>query len=470
MDEKELKQYEKLALTPVNRLIPVLAVPTVISMMITMIYNLVDAFFVGKLGTSASAAIGVLMSIQAVFQAIGFMFGHGSGSNISIRLGKGDHEAAERLASKAFFGSLGVSMLLATLGLLLLTPLLRLLGSTDTILPYARSYGCYIMIAGPAMAAGSVMNNIMRYEGKATLAMIGLVSGGVLNMIGDPIFMFGFGMGIHGAGLSTALSQYISFFLLFYMFISGKTISRFSLKGLKKEPQEFAKILRNGTPSLIRQCLNALSSAVLNICAQPYGDAAIAAMAIVGRISMFIGSAMIGIGQGLQPVASYNYGAKKYLRIREGIRFTWIMGELVLGMFAVLGFLFPEPVVRVFRDDPLVLAVGVPALRYQCIAVFFQPLSVVMNMTYQSMTRSKIASFLATLRSGLYLIPALLILPKLLGVRGLESATLYSDILSFLTCIPFLISLFRELPAENEDTILDQRYRETIRQKNMNKK
>ncbi|MDO4647162.1 MAG: MATE family efflux transporter [Eubacteriales bacterium] len=462
MDEKERKQYEKLALTPVNRLIPALAVPTVISMMITMIYNLVDAFFVGKLGTSASAAIGILMSIQAVFQAVGFMFGHGSGSNISIRLGKGDHKAAERLASKAFFGALGVSTLLAVLGLLFLTPLLTALGSTVTILPYARSYGIYILISGPALATGCVMNNIMRYEGKATFAMIGLVSGGVLNMIGDPIFMFGFGMGIHGAGLSTALSQYISFGILLYMFVSGKTISRFTLKGLQGDPKEFAKILRNGMPSLIRQTLNALASAVLNICAHPYGDAAIAAMAIVGRLAMFIGSAMVGIGQGFQPVASYNYGARKYRRIRQGLWFTWGMGELILGILAVIGFLFPEPIVRLFRDDPLVLEVGVPALRFQCIAVFFQPLSVVMNMTYQSMTRSKVASFLATLRSGLYFIPILLILPRFLGVTGIESAVLFSDALSFVTCVPFLLRFLKELPDRNERTLLDERYEETI--------
>ena len=220
MTEKERRQYEKLVLTPVEKLIPALAVPTVISMMVTMIYNLVDAFFVGKLGTSASAAIGIVLGVQSIIQAFGFMLGHGSGSLISFHLGKGNREHADMLLATSFFTAMGFSVLLSLFCFSFLTPLMRQMGSTDTILPFSRNYATYILISGPALMCSCVLNNVMRYEGKAVLAMVGLVSGGVLNMIGDPILMFGLGLGIDGAGLSTAISQYISFGILLYMFLS----------------------------------------------------------------------------------------------------------------------------------------------------------------------------------------------------------------------------------------------------------
>ena len=328
---KEQQQYQKLVMTPVEQLIPRLAVPTILSMMITMIYNLVDAFFVGKLGTSASAAIGVVLGVQSIFQAFGFMMGHGAGSQISIRLGEGDKDAADRLFSTAFFHALVISVIVGIVCLFGLEPLMRLMGSTDTILPFSKNYGFYILISGPALVGSCVLNNVMRYEGRAVLAMVGLVTGGVLNMIGDPILMFGLGLGIDGAGLSTAISQYISFGILLYMVFSKRTISRLSLRFRSNDPEVTLSIMRVGFPSLIRQMLNSISTITLNHAAMPYGDAAIAAMAIVGRIVMFIGSAMIGLGQGFQPVSAYNFGARKYARLRQAFYFTVKAGMLVLG-------------------------------------------------------------------------------------------------------------------------------------------
>ena len=302
----------------------------------------------------------------------------------------------------------------------------------------------------------------MRYEGKASLAMVGLVSGGVLNMIGDPIFMFGFKMGIHGAGLSTALSQYISFGILLYMFISKKTLTSISLKKAKGFGEELMRIMQNGFPSLIRQMLNSFSTMSLNIVAKPYGDAAIAGMTIVGRIIMFFASTMVGIGQAYQPVAAFNYGAKKYQRIREGFKITWILGEMVLGIFAIIAFINPEPLILLFRNDPSVLAIGKNALRFQCIALIVQPLSIVSNMMFQSIGESGKASFLAGLRSGLYYIPILVILSHLLGVLGIQSAQMVADILTSLTCIPFLVKFFRVLPKKNIRVQLDEEYEHSV--------
>lgn len=455
---KEQQQYRKLVMTPVEKLIPRLAVPTIFSMMITMIYNLVDAYFVGKLGTSASAAIGVVLGVQSIFQAFGFMMGHGAGSQISVRLGEGDRDAADRLFSTAFFHALVISVIVGVLGLIGLEPLMRLMGSTDTILPFSKNYGFYILISGPALVGSCVLNNVMRYEGRAVLAMFGLVTGGVLNMIGDPILMFGLGLGIDGAGLSTAISQYISFGILLYMVFSKRTISRLSLRYRSNDPDVTLSIMRVGFPSLIRQMLNSLATITLNHCAMPYGDAAIAAMAIVGRIVMFIGSAMIGLGQGFQPVSAYNCGARKFKRLRDSFYFTVKAGMAVLGILAIFGFMFPGPVVQLFRDDPRVVEIGSRALRFQCIAVVMQPFSVTANMMFQSIGRSKEASFMAMLRSGLYYIPSLLILPLFLGLTGIECAQMVSDILTTLTCIPFVVRFMRETPEEDQVSEIDRLY------------
>ena len=455
---KEQQQYRKLVMTPVEQLIPRLAVPTIFSMMITMIYNLVDAYFVGKLGTSASAAIGVVLGVQSIFQAFGFMMGHGAGSQISVRLGEGDRDAADRLFSTAFFHALVISVIVGVLGLIGLEPLMRLMGSTDTILPFSKNYGFYILISGPALVGSCVLNNVMRYEGRAVLAMFGLVTGGVLNMIGDPILMFGLGLGIDGAGLSTAISQYISFGILLYIVFSKRTISRLSLRYRSNDPDVTLSIMRVGFPSLIRQMLNSLATITLNHCAMPYGDAAIAAMAIVGRIVMFIGSAMIGLGQGFQPVSAYNYGARKFKRLRDSFYFTVKAGMAVLGILAIFGFMFPGPVVQLFRDDPRVVEIGSRALRFQCIAVVMQPFSVTANMMFQSIGRSKEASFMAMLRSGLYYIPSLLILPLFLGLTGIECAQMVSDILTTLTCIPFVVRFMRETPEEDQVSEIDRLY------------
>lgn len=458
MDEKEKKQYEKLVLTPVESVIPRLALPTVISMLITQIYNLVDAFFVGKLGTSASASIGILLSVQAVFQAIGFMFGHGGGSIISRHLGMGKGGQASGVATLSFTAALVISTIPAVIGLIFISPLMSLLGSTSTILPYSIIYGRYILISGPALALSCVLNNIMRYEGKAFYAMIGLVSGGVLNMIGDPVLMFGFGMGVSGAGLSTALSQYISLGILLYMFLAGKTICRISPRYLHYNVRSLIRIIQNGLPSLIRQCLNSVSSMTLNISARHYGDPAIAAMAIVGRISFFMGSVMIGIGQGFQPVAAYNYGAKKYGRIHRAVRFTILESFCLLVVIAAVMFLFPRPVIRFFRDDAEVISIGSIALRLQCIALVFQPVSVVTNMLFQSIGESQKASLTAALRTGIYYIPALMILPRLIGITGIESAQMIADILASLTCLPMLIRFMRQVPQEDKQADIDEKY------------
>ena len=436
---EEQAQYDKLVGTPIPKLIPKLAVPTVLSMMITMLYNLADSYFVGKLGTSASASIGIVMAVLATYQAFGFLFGHGAGAVMSRQLGRGEKEAASKTTSTAFFATV-------------VTPLMRLLGSTETILPYAVEYARCIFLSGTFFCSSCVLNNVLRYEGRAFYAMIGLVSGSVLNIFLDPLFIFGLDLGIRGAGLATALSQTISFLLLLSMFLRRKTISHLSVKNIDlKHKETTLRVMRNGMPSLVRQLLGMFGTTFLNIGARPYGDAAIAAMTIDGRVSMFLFAFVLGIGQGYQPVSAYSHGAGRDDRVREGYWFTLLSSEAVIGILAILAVLFAAPIVQFFRDDPEVVAIGAGAMKYFGIAAFFQPMSVCTNMMFQSIGEARIATFLSTLRSGLYYVPILLILPRFLGLLGIQSAVLWSDMLTALTSLPFALRFFRKLSAREKE-------------------
>ena len=450
--DKASAQYIKMTETPVAKLILMLGIPTTISMLVTSIYNMADTYFVGQIGTSASGAVGVVFGLMAIIQAFGFMFGHGAGSIVSRSLGAKDAERASQIASTSFLCA-GVSGIgISVLGILFLDPLMRLLGSTETILPYARTYAFYILLAAPFMASSCVLNNVLRYEGQAAFAMIGLVSGGLLNIFGDWLLVSKIGMGVRGAGLATAVSQTISFSILLFMFMLGKTESKLQLKrAAKMKLDDVVLICKTGFPSMIRQGLSSVSTMVLNGQAGIYGDAAVAAMSIVNRVCFFAFSVGLGIGQGFQPVSAYNYGAKKYDRVRKGFLATWGMGEVFLGLFAVVGFLNAEFLVSIFRDDPEVIAIGTIALSAQMISLFFQPLSVCANMMFQSIGKNGVATFLAMLRSGLFLIPTLLVLSAMLGLTGIEIAQTVADVLTFMVSVPFVIRFLKKLKTfENE--------------------
>ena len=446
--DKASAQYIKMTETPVAKLILMLGIPTTISMLVTSIYNMADTYFVGQIGTSASGAIGVVFGLMAIIQAFGFMFGHGAGSIVSRSLGARDSERATQITSTSFVCAALTGIFILVFGVLFLDPLMFLLGSTETILPYARTYAFYILLAAPFMTSSCVLNNVLRYEGRAALAMIGLVSGGILNIFGDWLLVSKFGMGVRGAGIATAVSQTISFFLLLSMFVRGKTDSKLQLKrAAKMKLEDILLICKTGFPSLMRQGLSSVSTMVLNGQAGVYGDAAVAAMSIVNRICFFAFSVGLGIGQGFQPVSAFNYGAKKFGRVRRGFLATWGMGELFLGVFAVIGFCNAESLVGIFRDDPQVITIGTVALSAQMISLFFQPMSVCANMLFQSIGKNGVATFLSMLRSGLFLIPILLILSKTMGITGIEIAQTVADIFTFVVSVPFVINFLKQLKA-----------------------
>ena len=444
-DDRSALQFRRMTETPIPQLILSLAAPTILSMLITSIYNLADSFFVGQISTSASGAVGVVSSLMAIIQALGFMLGHGAGTIISRSLGSRNTTAATRFASTSFFTALVFGVVLAVAGLGALPHFMMLLGSTETILPHACAYARPILIAAPLMISSLVMNNILRYEGKASFAMIGLVTGGVLNIALDPLFMFVFGLGTAGAGIATALSQSISFCILLSMFLRGKTVSQFRLSAVTREARDFGRILLGGAPSFGRQGLNSIGGMLLNLAARGYGDAAVAGMSIVSRIFMFIISVAIGVGQGLQPVASFNYGARKYRRVRQAAIFTIEAAFCMLVVLVGLCWVNGDVLIRLFRDDPAVTAVALPAFHYQCLAMLLQPIIVVANMTFQSVGASGRATFLACCRQGVFFIPLILILPRTHGLFGVEICQPIADVLTFLVSLPFLIAFLQQL-------------------------
>ena len=441
------RQYKEMTETSVEKLILRLSVPTIISMLVTNIYNMADTFFVGKLGTSASAAIGIVFSLMTINQALGFMCGHGCGSNISRKLGNKQGDEAIKFASTGFFMSLFLGMLIMIIGIIFMEPLLRIMGSTDTIMPYAKSYGICILLSAPFMTGSCVLNNVLRYEGKAALAMVGLTLGGVLNIIGDPIFIFVLNMGTLGAGISTAVSQVISFFVLLSMFGGDRTVSRLRFSAISWDIKDILNILYTGLPSLIRQGMMSVSTMVLNYMSMPYGDAAIAAMSIVSRVCNFIFAIALGISQGFQPVSAFNFGAKKFKRVKRAFIFCCGLSMIILGILSVLSLIFSGHIIGLFRDDADVIGVGTFALRAQCIVLFVSPITLAASMMFQGAGENLASSIASFLRSGITFIPMVAVLPRFFGIYGIQLAQPVADVISFVVVMPLIVRFFKKINA-----------------------
>ena len=435
--------------TPIHKLIPLMAVPTIISMLVTAIYNMADTYFVSKLGTSASGAVGILFSMMAIIQAVGFTIGMGAGSQISRLLGKKDDEYAGKVATSAVLSGIVMGILIAVIGICFLNPITRMLGATETIVPYAVDYGRYIFLATPMMITSFVLNNLLRSEGKAKYSMIGILFGGLLNIGLDPLLIFVFHMGISGAAVATAISQTISMLVLFYPYVRKKTVLYLSIKKIAPQFRVYWEILKFGLPSLFRQGLASIASVLLNRSAAEYGDSAVAAMSIVAKVFMVLFSVLIGFGQGYQPVVGYNYGAGIYKRVREAFWFTLKVGTAVMTIFAAGTYFFAPNLIQMFlKDDMNVKEIGTMALRMQCLAMPLMALGVVSNMTFQAVGKTVSATFLTSMRQGIFFIPLILLLPGFIGILGVEIAQPIADAVTFIFCIPYMIFFLKRLQSE----------------------
>ena len=437
--------YEKMTQTPVPKLVTTLAIPTIISMMVSAIYNMADTFFVSQLGTSAVGAVGIVFSLMAIIQAVGFTLGMGSGTIVSLHLGAKEDDKATCAASTGFFTAIGMGLLLTIFGSIFVVPLMRLLGATETIKPYAVEYARYIFLATPFMMCSFIMNNLLRLQGLAAFAMVGITAGGILNIALDPIFIFGLGLGTSGAAIATGLSQFISFCILLAQCNLRRECIHIRIGNFRPSLFLYGKILSGGLPSLTRQGMASIATIVLNTTAHPFGDAAIAAMAIVNRLIYFVNSAVIGFGQGFQPVCGFSYGARKYSRVRQAYWFCVKFTTCILVVVCAGGFLVSGHVISLFRkNDPEVIAIGTLALRLQIATMWMNGFLTMSNMMSQSIGYGFRATLLAISRQGLFLIPVLLIAAHFLGLLGIQLAQPVADIATLVLTLVIIRGIFRE--------------------------
>ena len=436
-------KFKKMTEEPVEKLILEMAGPSIASMLITSIYNMADTYFVGRIGTSATAAVGVVFPLMTVIQAIGFLFGHGSGNYISRQLGARKIKECNEMASTGFFWALIGGLIVMFTGLLFKENLVMLLGATETIKPYAIDYLFYILFGAPIMTASFTLNNQLRFQGNAFYGMIGIMTGGILNMILDPLFIFALDFGVAGAAIATTLSQLVGLIILI-VFTNKKSIP-LSIKNFKVNLYYIKEVFRGGLPSLFRQGCASISFVMLNHTAGIYGDAAIAAMTVVQKIVMFAASAMLGYGQGFQPVCGFNYGAKRYDRVKRGVSFCIKSSFIILVILAILGYFNAPWLVGKFRDDIDVIEIGARTLRWQCFTFPLQGCIILMSMLVQTIGYTFRASILAVARQFLFFVPSLFILSALFGLAGIEAAQALADLIAFIVSMAIGIDVLRKM-------------------------
>ncbi len=433
----------------IPRLVTSLAIPTTFSQLITVIYNTADTYFVSSISTSASAAVGVAFALQAIIQAFGFGIAMGCASLVSRRLGEKKDAEAEMYASSSVFAAIVLGFALLIGGLSCLAPLMRLLGATETILPYACDYTRIILIGAPVMCTSFVLNNILKAEGEANLSMIGLCAGGVVNIGLDPLFIFTFKMGIAGAALATVTSQLVSLIVLLIIFRSGRSILKLRIKAVSRRFSTYWQLIKIGFPTICRQGMASVASALLNHGAAYWGgefaDASVAAVTISNKVYMLVRSMMIGIGQGFQPVAGYNFGAKKYARVKKAFWFAVLAGTVIASAAALAIGLNTGAIMGWFRDDPKVIEIGSRALLFAAAVMPLMAYSTFVNQLYQCLGYSAAASVLASCRQGIFFIPIILFLPRLIGLMGVEMAQPGADLLTFMVSVPFRIVFFKKV-------------------------
>lgn len=437
-------KYTFLTQAPVHRVIGAMAIPTIVSMLLTSMYNLVDTFFVGKINTQSTAAVGIVFSVMFFIQAFSFFFGNGSGNYISRQLGAQNTKDAEVMASTGLFYTLVFSLIVMLLGWIFLEPISILLGSTPTILPYTRQYLGISLLGTPFIMGTFCINNQMRFQGFTKYSVYGAISGSIINCLLDPVFIFGFSMGVSGAAVASVIGQ-ISGFVIMLIMSQKEGVIHYTHRRISFEGRFVKEIIAGGTPSISRQGLASVSTIALNSVAGNYGDAAIAAMSIVTRISMFIFSVIVGLGQGFQPMCGFCYGAKLYDRVKEGFWFSTKIGTFFLLFWSVILIIFSGEVVSLFRDDPEVIAIGIPALRYQMIIFPACSFMMMANMMMQTCRKTIRANILAASRQGLFFIPLIFVLPYFYGLFGVEICQAVSDIISLIVTIPIVWSAFKEM-------------------------
>lgn len=444
------KERENLIEKPIPGLVMGMAVPSVIMQIITLIYNTVDTYFISQIDKSAAAAVGTVFAIQAIIQAVGFGFGMGVSSLCSRKLGEGRDDEANMYASSGIFGAFLVALLITFLGFLFMNPILRLIGCTDTMLEYGRGYAMVILAFAPIVCASHSVFNLIKAEGHIRYSMYGNIIGAVVNVILDPVFIFTLGMGTAGAALATTISQLISLGTLVIIMLKGKTIIKPAIRHISRDISVYIQVITTGLPTVFRQGLGSIATAALCKQGSHYGDAAVAAVTIANKCYMLVRNIVLGMGQGAQPVAGYNYGAGEFRRARRTYDFAMLVGTGICVSASIILYFFAPDVMWWFCKDEEVFKIGVPALRFACFVMPAMSFSTLTNQEYQSYGLKKQATFLASCRQGICFLPVIFILPHFIGVTGVEMAQPLADLFTFIISIPFYFVLINTLEKKEK--------------------
>ena len=441
---------------PIPRVIPKMAIPTIVAFLITSIYSLADTYFVSSLGTNATAAVSVNASLDQMIMMCGSMLAMGANSYIARLLGEGNEKKASQVLSTSFFAAFAMGALLLIFGSIFMVPMVRMLGATPTCEQYSIDYATYILLAAPFMASNFVMNQCLRSEGSATLSMVGMGFGGILNIILDPIFIFGLEMGVAGASLATAISKWVSFGILVFPYVTRKSLLHLSIKNFKPTRDIVTKVVSVGSSSLFRNGLNVVSAIMLNNIAGSISDSVLAAVGVSNKIMMFPFCIILGFGNGFQPVAGFNWGAKRFDRVEESYKFSSRVSLIGSVIMAVAIALFCDKLIILFAGTDMEMRrIGAFCILAQCIALPIHAWVAIVNMLCVGLGNAKGAMVLATSRQGSCFIPIVHLMALVLGAYGVASVQALADVLSMVLAIPIMISMKKKLARAKAGELVD---------------
>ncbi len=448
--------YLRMATWPIPKLILTMAFPTILAMLVQSVYSMADVYFVGQIpliAKQSTAAVSLVGPVFILIQAVGLAFGMGGGSYISRLLGQGRGEDANRVLSTCFHVGWAVCLALLVLGEIAMHPLMRVLGATEDTLSLAIEYAQVTLIGAPIMACCFVMNNALRAEGNVVFSTIGMTSGALLNIVLDPICIHALGMGVRGAAVATVFSQLVSMLILYSFYARKRSHLTLALRFFSPTPEVFREVFRIGIPTFLRNILGAASAVLITHAANPYGTEAVAGLGLVTKFSWVVFSILLGFAMAYMPVCGFNYGAKLYSRVRQAYGFALRVGITFMSVCGVLLFLFAAPVASALHSDPAVSALGEQVMRAQALTYPLLGWGVLINMLFESLGRGKQAAILSLGRQGLFLMAAVLILPRLFGLGGLIAAQPVADLLFVILAVPMSLGLIRELNGLKDDPI-----------------
>ena len=439
---------------PISRLIPKMAIPTIVAFLINSIYSLADTYFVSSLGTNATAAVSVNASLDQLIMMAGSMLAVGANSYIARLLGQGNEKKASQVLSTAFFLAMGLGTVLMLFGSIFMTPMVRLLGATPTCEQYSIDYATYVLYAAPFMAANFVMNQCLRSEGSATLSMVGMGFGGILNCFLDPIFIFGLDMGVAGASLATAISKWVSFAILIFPYLTRRSLLHLSIRNFHPTADILSKIVSVGSSSMFRSGLSVVAGILLNSIAGDISDSVLAAVGVCNKVMMFPFSIILGFGNGFQPVAGFNWGAKRHDRVQESYRFSAKVALIGSAVMAVLAAVLADPLIVLFAGtDEEMRRIGVICMVSQCIALPIHGWVAVVNMLCAGLGNAKGALTLSTARQGTCFLPIVFPLSWAFGAYGVACVQAAADVLSLLLALPIVRGMKKKIAQAQQEAL-----------------